>query len=125
MRTRPSSGPSGVVGLLDHEPQIRPGAQKNEPHRGKRGGMAHFHDRNAAAGHTGEVTAVGVSIISLSRKATVWSRDFRGAPSNPDNRAVRCHFCCLLACWPCSKRILAKHTGIDRDRNQASPPGGE
>jgi len=34
MSTRTRGGPPRVSGLLDHETQIRPRAQKNEPHRG-------------------------------------------------------------------------------------------
>jgi hypothetical protein len=49
MSTRASGGPPGVLGLLDHETQIRPRAHKNHPTSGKRSGTANFHDRNGAA----------------------------------------------------------------------------
>ena len=62
MSSRTSGGPSGVSGLLDHETQIRPRAQKNYPHREKGGGTTNFHDRNGAARTTQYATTARVSI---------------------------------------------------------------
>jgi hypothetical protein len=101
MSTRTSGGPSGVSGLLDHETQIRPRAQKNYPHRGKGGGRASFHDRNGAARTTRPVKTAGVPISSVSRKAhtlLLWSLSRASRPSDPYSRAVMCHLYCLLAC---------------------------
>jgi hypothetical protein len=44
--------PPGMVGLLDHETQIRPRAQKNGSHRGQRGAAVNPH-RNETARNTG------------------------------------------------------------------------
>src|SRR5437588_7008267 len=82
MSTRTGGGPSGVSGLLDHETQIRPRAQKN---RGIGGGTANFHDCNGAArtkAHTLLLRTLSGAILSF----------------DPYNRAVACHLCCLLAC---------------------------
>jgi hypothetical protein len=96
MSTGTSGGPSGVPGLLDHEAQIRPRAQKNQPHRGKGSATANFHDCNGAA---------------RTKTHTLLLRSLSGAslPFDPYNRAVMCHLCCLLACLH-FRKILAKRT---------------
>lgn len=106
MSTRTHRGPSRVSGLLDHETQIRPRAQKNKPHRGKRGGTGNLH---GAARNTPHVTTARLFAITVSRTThPLLSRSLSGAalPPDPYNRAVTCHLCGLLACWPCSRRSL-------------------
>ena len=88
--------------MLDDKTQIRPRAQKNEPHRGKRGETANLHNRNGAARATGHVKTAGVSVTSVSRQVhPLLSRNLYEAslPSDPYNRAVMCH-----------RKILAKRT---------------
>ena len=110
--------------MLDHETQIRPRAQKNFPHRGKHGGRVNFfQDCNGAARNTRYANTARASISSFSRKAhTLLSRSLSGAPSDPYNRAVMCHLCCLLA-YRGARKILAKRTRVDQDLNRASHPG--
>lgn len=131
MSSRTSGGPSGVSGLLNHEMQIRPRAQKSYPHRRKGGGTANFHDRNGAARTTPYAETAGVSISSVSRKAhTLLLQSLSGAspPSDPYSRAVMCHLCCLLACLQCSGRsLLSERESIKTatGRLPRSDPGAE
>jgi hypothetical protein len=106
MSTRTGGGPSGVLGLLDHETQIRPRAQKTEPHRRKRGGAGKLHDCNGAARNTRQATTARLVVLSVSRTIhPSLSRNLCGGflPSDPYSHAVTCHLCRLLACRPCQE----------------------
>jgi hypothetical protein len=65
MSTTTRRGPPWISDLLDHETQIRPRAQKSEPHEGKRGGTGNLYDCNLAARNTRQATP-GLLVISVT-----------------------------------------------------------
>lgn len=116
MSTRTHGGPSGISGLLDHETQVRPYAQKSCPHDGKRGGTGNLHDCNGAARNTRQATTVGLFAISVSRKThPLLLRSFSGAflSSDPYSRAATCHYAVSLL-LAVLKKILAEQTRVDQ-----------
>jgi hypothetical protein len=129
MSTRTHGGPSGVFGLLDHETQVRPCAQKSYPHEGKRGGTGSLRDGNGAVRNTRQVTTVGLFAIFVSRRThPLLSRSFSGAlaelffPRIPTAVPLRATLRspCVLAVL---KKMLTGQTGLDPDRTGHLPGG--